>query len=200
MAPAPPGRARAGAARVVASSGAVKPRTIGVEAERRPLEDLRELRSQRGPHSPHEPPVAGDGRDVQSDDPARGKVLAHEPEELARREVERHVRLVVGVDDDQVVALVRRAEERTRIGVVDDESRVVAHPEVASTDPAYCGVELDAIHAGQRVEDAERARSRSRGVPEDRDPLQIPPEKRRAPPDTCPTSPPVSTESGLQTE
>ena len=57
-------------------------------------------------HGAHEPLVVGHGRDVQRDDASRREVLAHEPEELPRREVERHIRLAVRVDHDEVVALV----------------------------------------------------------------------------------------------
>ena len=65
--------------------------------------------------------VVGHRRDVEREDPARREPLAREPEELARREIEGHVGLVVGVDDDQVVALVGAAQERPRVGVVDGQ-------------------------------------------------------------------------------
>ena len=46
----------------------------------------------------------GDARDVERDDASRPQVFAHGREELTRRQVERDVGLVVGVDDDDVVA------------------------------------------------------------------------------------------------
>ncbi len=65
-----------------------------------------------------EPVSPGTVGDVERDDPAGREPLRDELEELLRREVERHVRLVVGVDEDQVVALVRAAQERPRVRVV----------------------------------------------------------------------------------
>ena len=99
----------------------------------------------RAPDRSHEPLVVRDRGDVQRDDPARAQPLADELEELPRREVERHVRLVVRVDDDQVVALVGRAQERPRVRVVDRQPRVVLQPEVAAADAADRGIELDAV-------------------------------------------------------
>ena len=114
-------------------------------------------------------------------------MVADEPEELARREVERDVRLAVCVDDDQVVALVGRAEERARVGVVHRQPRVLPHPEVALPDAADRRVELDAVDLRSRVVDTERTRRRPGRVAEDRDPLERTAEERRERRGTCPT-------------
>ncbi len=95
-------------------------------------------------------------------------MVTDEPEELARSEVEGYVRLPVCIDDDEVVALVRRPEERPRVDVVHGQTRVLAHPEVPTADAAHGGVELDAVDGRVGVVDAECARRRPRGVPEDR--------------------------------
>ena len=105
--------------------------------------------------------------------------LAREPEELPRREVERHVRLMVGIDDDQVVALVRAAKERPGIGVVHGQAGVVPEPEEAAADAADGRIELDPVDAGLGVEDAERPRGRAGGVAEDRHGAKRPAEERR---------------------
>ena len=95
--------------------------------------------------------VAGHRRDVEREDPARLEPLARELEELPRREVEGHVRLVVGVDDDQVVALVRAPEERPRVGVVA--------PSGAGCPPCR----TSAARPGSRPDRARRRRSRRSG-------------------------------------
>ena len=75
------------------------------------------------PHGPDESLVVRHRRDVERNDATRSQVLPNEAEELAGREVERHVRLVVRVDHDQVVLDVGRAEERASVRVVDGEAR-----------------------------------------------------------------------------
>ena len=71
-----------------------------------PAPGLRELGQQGAADRLGQPLVPGHGGDVERDDPARAEMLAHELEELARRQVEGDVGLAVGVDDDEVVALV----------------------------------------------------------------------------------------------
>ena len=108
--------------------------------------------------------VAGHRRNVEREDPTRLEPLAREPEELPRREVERHVRLVVGIDDDQVVALVRASKERPRVGVVHRQARIVLHAEPAPPDATDGRVELDPVHAGLGIELPECARDRAARV------------------------------------
>ena len=111
--------------------------------------------------------------------PPGAKPLADEPEELAGREVERHVRLVVGVDDDEVVPVVGAPEEGPGVRIVHGQARVVLEPEVAATDATDGRVELDAVDLRIGVIDAERPRRRPGGVAEDRDPLEWASEQRR---------------------
>ena len=111
--------------------------------------------------------------------PPGARCSRHEPEELARGEIEGDIGLSIRVDDDQVVALVRSTEERTSVDVVHRQPRVVLHPEVPAADAAHRRIELDAVDLGVGVVDAERTRRRPSGVPEDRDPLERPPEQRR---------------------
>jgi hypothetical protein len=118
-----------------------------VEAERRPDRDLVELVGEGAGDAVEQAVVPRHGGDVEGEDPAGGEAVAREPEEG-------DVRLVVGVDDDQVVPLVGAAQERARIGVVDREARVVAEAEVAAADAAHGRVELDPVHARLRIEDA----------------------------------------------
>jgi hypothetical protein len=104
-----------------------------------------------------------DRRAVVGQRPRRGRrrleVLPHQPEELRRRQVERHVRLPVGVDDDQVVAPVGPLEERPAVGRDRAQPRVVAEPEVAAAGLSHGRVDLDA-----RMEAAVCARDRAARV------------------------------------
>ena len=150
-----------------------------VEAECRPDRHRRELVGQRPRDPVQEARVPRHGRDIEREDPTRFEPLPREPEELPRREVERHVGLVVGVDDDQVVALVRAAEERPGIGVVHGQARVVLEPEVAAAGPADRRIELDAVDARLGIEHPERPRSRAGRVAEDCNRAQRPVEQRR---------------------
>ena len=108
-------------------------------------------------------------------------------EELARREVEGHVRLVVRVHDDQVVPAGRSSAGRAGVRVVHGQARVVLEPEVASTDAADGRIELDAVDLRIGVVDAERARGRPGGVAEDRHPLERAAQERRQRRGTRPT-------------
>ena len=137
--------------------------------------------------------VARHGGDVEREDPARAQALARELEELARREVEGHVGLVVGVGDDQVVALVGAAQERPRVGVVHGQARVVLHAEVAPADAAHGRIELDAVDPRARVVDAERPRDRPAGVAEDGDALRAAGRAAAARARNASQTPPVST-------
>ena len=150
-----------------------------VEAQRRPDRHRVELVREGAGDPVEQALVAGHRRHVEREDPARLEPLPRQPEELPRREIERHVGLVVRVDDDQVVALVRAAEERPRIGVVHGQARVVLQPEEAAADAADRRIELDPVDPGRRVEDAERAGGRAGRVAEDRDGAQRPVEERR---------------------
>ena len=134
-----------------------QPEHDAVEAQRLPPAHLRELVRQRALEPAREPVVARHRGHVQRDEPARAQALADEAEELARGQVEGHVGLVVRVDVDEVEALVRAAQERARVGVGGLEPRVVAHAEVAVAGVRHRGVDLDALDADARVEDAEGA-------------------------------------------
>ena len=104
--------------------------------------------------------------------------LAHEAEELAGCEVERDVRLVVGVDDDEVVAIVGAAQERAGVRVVHGQAWIVLEPEVATADAADGRVELDAVDLRLRVIDPECAGGRPGGVPQNRNALERPSEQQ----------------------
>ena len=127
----------------------------GVEAQRLPVLDLREDTRQRAGDVLGEGVVRGRRRDVERDDAVGREVATRELEELARREVEGHVGLPVGVDEDGVVAGAARGEERARVGGVHDEVRVVAEAEVASGDRGDLGIDLDAVVAHLGEEDPE---------------------------------------------
>src|SRR5919204_6226088 len=105
--------------------------------------------------------------DVDEHDAAGCEVVAHLGEELARGQIERDVGLAVGVDDDDVPAARRGAQERARVGGVDVEVGPV-HVEEAAADLGQGRVDLHAVHAGLREVVAVGARSRARRVAEDR--------------------------------
>ena len=125
--------------------------------------------------------------------------LAREPEELARREVEGHVRLVVGVDDDQVVALVRPAQERPRVGVVHRQARVVAPSRTSGARRASRPGRARRRRSRARVVDAERARDRAAALPRIATERSGRPSSGGSARNTSHT-PPVSTVSRRQTE
>src|SRR3954454_7764866 len=82
--------------------------------------------------------------DVDHDDAAWTQAIAAEAEELARGQVERDVRLAVGVDEDRVVARCRAPQERPRVLAEDAQSRR-AHVEEAAADVRALRVELDRV-------------------------------------------------------
>ena len=86
---------------------------------------------------------------------------------------------MVGVDDDEVVAIVGAAQERAGVRVVHGQAWIVLEPEVATADAADGRVELDAVDLRLRVIDPECAGGRPGGVPENRNPLERPSEQRR---------------------
>ena len=75
-----------------------------------------------------------------------------EAEELLGREIERNVRLAVGVHDDDVVALVRELEKRTPVVRDYVEVRVVAEPEKPTAGLGDLGVDLDAVDSDVGIE------------------------------------------------
>src|SRR5207244_11295438 len=97
-----------------------------VETQCGPAPDLRECGEQSWVGRPRQPVVTRDLGDVERENPARPQMPARKLEELAGRQVERHVGLPVRIDADQVVPLVRSLEEWPPVGRVDMEARVVA--------------------------------------------------------------------------
>src|SRR2546427_11694457 len=85
-------------------------------------------------------------------------------EELARRKVERHIRLPVRIDDDQVVPLATVLEKRPPVGRVDMETRIVVEPEEAPARHGHGWVELDPLDRDTRVEQPVHPRDRATGL------------------------------------
>ena len=106
--------------------------------------------------------------DVHDHHATRAQAVAHQLEELPRREVERDVGLAVDVDHDRVVARRRAAQVRPRVLVVH------AHPRdcAGRTSAARACVSSESISTAStdvaREVAAQRARRRAGGVAEDR--------------------------------
>ncbi len=122
---------------------------VGAAIER-PLEDGMQLdRREHGAVRLHEGArdlraSAGDRADhVRGDDAARVESLAHQLDELQRRQVERHAVGVEGVDHDHVVALVVALQEASAVVDLDREARVARQLEPAVRGRHDLGIELD---------------------------------------------------------
>ena len=96
-------------------------------------------------------------------------------EELARRQVERDVRLAVGVDEDRVVALLGPPQERACVLGEDPQARR-PHVEPPAADVGHLAVDLDAVDERVGPVVADGPRHGPAGVAEDRDRA-----RRRAP-------------------
>ena len=88
-------------------------------------------------------------------------------EELFRGDLERDVVVVIYVDTDHVVVLVRVAEVRACVRGDDVQVRDRAEPEEAPRRRRNLRVELDAVDANTGVKRRVRARRRPAGVAED---------------------------------
>jgi hypothetical protein len=135
-----------------------------VEAQCGPAPGLRKCREQRRVDGPRQPVVAGDFGDVEREDAAGSQMPACELEELARCQVERHIRLPVRIDDNQVVSLTCSLEERPPVGRVDMEARVVVKAEETPACLGHRRVELDAVDRHARIEQSVDARDRAAGI------------------------------------
>ena len=96
--------------------------------------------------------------DVDDHRAARRQPVARQLEELLRGEVERDVGLAVGVEEDEVVALVRLAQERARVVGVEPQLRTRLQPEVPLPDVEQLAVDLDGVD--DRVGEVLRVRAR----------------------------------------
>ena len=182
-------------------SGAVRPTTNWLKRSACQVTTCGKLGRERAGDAAREPVVAGHRRDVEGDERRRARGAArHEAEELARRQVEGHVRLAVGVDEDQVVALAAAAQEGPRVGGDDGEARVVAEAEVAAADGADAPGRSRRRRCAPRVVDAEGARRRAAGVAEDRRRGARGRPRSGGAVRNMSHSPPVSTVSARQTE
>ena len=142
-----------------------------VEVQGGPLHDQRELGGQSAGDVAGEAVVAGDGRDVQGDDAVGRQPVAAQLEEVGRGQVERHVRLAVGVDEDEVVLLLGRLQKRAGVGADHTKTDVIGLAEVLLCDGVHSGIDLHPVDSDIGIVDAERAGGRPPRVAQDGDAL-----------------------------
>ena len=159
-----PGRARQ---QPVARGGRGGGQQLRVDVLARVAQDGREDRAHRRHEHLLQARRVARVTDVDEHDAAGAQPLLDEREELLRREVERDVRLAVGIDEDRVVALLRAAQERPRVGGERAQPRA-AHVEVAPPDVGQLTVDLDRVDRRLREEVPVGARDGAGGVAEDR--------------------------------